>query len=127
VSYDTAIRATSEMDWRLLFLKARQVVGIPDEWPFQVEDDTVDIWADSIPGGFDAAVHSYANHYVALPYDDEDEGPRPAIAEVRFVTDLGGMKDAPAQHARYARELGAWLDSLGVSYAVCDSRGDWSP
>lgn len=123
MSYDTVIRATSEIDWRLLFLQARKVVGIPDEWPFETDLRRRRCIATSEPNGFDAHVCVYSHEFEASPEDDEDDGPLPCFVDLHLQT--CGHPEADQLHDGYVSVLGAWLDTLGVSYATCDSRGHW--
>lgn len=124
MSYDTTIRAMSAVDHRLMFLKARQVVGIPDEWPFDDRYDGAQHIVASKVGGFDAHVRVYAHDFEAIPEDDEDYGPRPCFADLHLQTS-GGDRYLYAKHDRYITAIGAWLDSQNVAYAVMNSRGDW--
>jgi hypothetical protein len=114
----TTVRATSDVDWRMMFLKARQVVGIPDEQrfgPIGWDASGVSVGAASEPGGYDASVRVWRYDVAEspFPWPEEFDGPD-GPCEVQFDTSPT-PEDYAIKHARWVTELGAWLDSQGVS------------
>ena len=107
MTIDTQVRATSPIDWRLMFLKARDVVGIPPEHPFERTH-----WgALSEPGGFGAMVTVHAGHY-----RDPDEPPYVVLVNFCSSIDEDYRTTTLPEHRRYVAELGEWLDSIGVTW-----------
>lgn len=99
----------------LVFLKARQAIGIPAEHPFE-EDSGYRRGSARIvsqPAGFDAALKVHTNAGRALlPHPDEAHNwPSEVLVLVQFDS-CGG--DYRALHDRLVIELGESLSILGV-------------
>lgn len=149
MTLSTSLHIGAPMDYRLVFLKAREAIGIPAEHPFTVHPDEGLGWADgdwvrSHPDGFRSALDVSHNHGKPLTVDcdkwcddkgadglcDYHRSVPVAYIDVRLDTTYGyrgpngeGCSDV---HREVTEKLGAWLDEMGVPWACQDEfTGEW--
>lgn len=141
----TSIHIGAPVNEQLVFLKCREIIGIPAEHPFKIHDEGLG-WADgewigSMPGGFRSALDVTHNHGQPLtpdcgewcddPCEYHAEQPV-AYVDVRLDTTYGYHRAGTGQgcndvHNEVVQRLGDWLDSIGVTEwsAHNEYTGEW--
>lgn len=140
----TSVHIQAPINHQLVFLKCREIIGIPAEHPFQIHADKGLGWKDgewiaSVPDGFRSALDVSHNHgqplttscdeWCETPCDYHANIP-PAYIDVRLDTTYGyrdengwGCSDV---HRDIVAKLGAWLDEQGVNWWAQDEfTGEW--
>lgn len=140
----TSIHIQAPLNYQLVFLKARETIGIPAEHPFKVEGDTGlgwdnGQWVRSVPGGFRSALDvshnngellvSECSEWCEQPCDYHRDLP-PAYIDVRLDTAYGyhgpNGESCSDLHRSIVAQLGAWLDEQGVNWWAQDEfTGEW--
>jgi hypothetical protein len=131
----------------LVFLKARELIGIPAEHPFTIHSENGlgwdnGVWIRSHPDGFCSALdvsHAdgtllvrHCDEWCEKPcdYHDKPEYPPPYV-DVRLDTTYGYLGEDGERcgdvHRRVTAGLGAWLDEQGIDW-WCDNEytGEWA-
>jgi hypothetical protein len=139
----TSVHITSPINPELVFLKARQIIGIPAEHPFKILEDSGlgwdnGIWIASTPGGFRSALDVSHNNGELLKADCDEWCEKPceyhrdlplAYVDVRLDTTYGYGEDGMScsdVHREITAKLGAWLDEQGIGWWAQDEfTGIW--
>lgn len=120
MSLTTLVYITDPCNEQLVFLKCREIIGIPAEHVFEVRPE--DCYANgerihSEPGGFASALdvtHDHGEPITRLPGEVGLNGPEPtACVIVRLDTTYGYADKGPgcdAVHDEIIGRLGEWLN-----------------
>lgn len=122
----TTIAVTSpvtEQLAQLAFLKAREIIGIPAEHPFQEEHPALGadngVWILSAMGDFDSALDVGHADGDVLTFHAEDI-PDPIYLTISFDTGYSWRGESGRRcddlHRHITTELGEWLDGLGLDW-----------
>ncbi len=129
---------------QIVFLRARDVIGIPAEHPFSIEPESGLGWRDgewirSHPGGFRSALDVSHNHGALLTEDcgewcdqpcDHHAGKPLAYVDMRLDTAYGyrgpNGESCDDVHREVVGRLGEWLDEQGIPWWSNDEyTGEW--
>ena len=143
MTLSTSIRIADPVNPELVFLKAREIIGIPAEHPFTIGDKGLGwdngVWIASRPDGFRSALdvsHAHGDllidecdEYCDTPCDHHAKQP-PAYVDVRLDTTYGfrgpNGETCGDVHREVCARLGAWLDEQGLDWWAMDEyTGEW--
>lgn len=145
MTLSTSIHIGAPVNPELVFLKCREIIGIPAEWPFTIIEPGLcwgnGHWIASQPGGFRSALD--VSHAAGSPLAHDLDDPSldaedlayyaalpVAFVDVRLDTTYGyrsGIGETCGDvHREVCARLGEWLDGQGVDWWAQDEyTGDW--